>query len=103
MRTNPRPSEPQSADIRFWALPNVAETAYLSCFLCSRLPAVSRCCALGGVRSGVNHLYCERLVFAPQGTPNCAGWLPAKAYTRNVSLRRLRTQASPPLPTGIDT
>jgi hypothetical protein len=26
MRTNPRPSEPQSADIRFWALPNVAET-----------------------------------------------------------------------------
>jgi hypothetical protein len=28
--SNPRPSEPQSAVIRFWALPYVAESAYLS-------------------------------------------------------------------------
>src|SRR5829696_8507141 len=47
--THSRPSEPQSADTRFQALPYVAESACLSQFLCSRLPAVSRCCALTSV------------------------------------------------------
>src|SRR5829696_9497952 len=100
--SNPRPSEPQSADTCFWAFPDVAQSPYLSPFPYWWLPAVSACCALSGVRSGVNYLYCGRLVFAPQGTPDCAGWLLAKAYTRNVSLRCLCTQASPPLPTGIE-
>src|SRR5829696_2343063 len=47
--THSRPSEPQSADTRFQALPYVAESACLSQFLCSRLPAGSRCCALTSV------------------------------------------------------
>src|SRR5918997_2770878 len=52
--SNPRPSlEPQSDDICFQLLPEVAESAYLSRSLCSRLPDVSGCSALGGVRSGV--------------------------------------------------
>src|SRR5918994_2808557 len=51
---HPRPSlEPQSADIRFWVLPNIAESAYLSRSLCWWLPDVSACNALSGVRSGV--------------------------------------------------
>ena len=52
--SNPRPSEPQSSVIGFWALPGVAESAYLSRFHCWWLPTVSVCCALSGVRSGVN-------------------------------------------------
>jgi hypothetical protein len=57
----------------FWVLPKVAESAYLSPFPCSWLRAVSACCALGGVSSGVNtcgirhgeplctlHTYCDR-------------------------------------------
>jgi hypothetical protein len=52
--SNPRPSEPQSADIGCHALLYVAESAYLSLFVCARLPAVAACCALGGVNSGVN-------------------------------------------------
>src|SRR5215203_4071415 len=52
--SNPRPSEPQSDDTYLLALPDVSETAYLSRFLCSRLPAVAACFALGGVRSGVD-------------------------------------------------
>jgi hypothetical protein len=84
--SNPRPSEPQSADTCFWAFPDVAQSPYLSPFPYWWLPAVSACCALSGVRSGVNYLHCGRLVFAPQGTPDCAGWLLAKAYTRNISL-----------------
>src|SRR5215207_8845000 len=53
--SNPRPSlEPQSADSCFQELPDVAESAYLNRFPCWWLPEVSRCCALSGVRSGVN-------------------------------------------------
>jgi hypothetical protein len=52
--SNPLPSEPQSADIGCSALLWVAESAYLSPFLCSRLRAIAACCALGGVSSGVN-------------------------------------------------
>src|ERR671917_161713 len=44
--SNPRPSEPQSADISFWALPGVAESAYLSELLCSGLHVDSAYCAL---------------------------------------------------------
>jgi hypothetical protein len=51
------PSEPQSAHIGFWALPEVAESAYLSQSLCSRLRTVAACCALGGVNGGVNCAY----------------------------------------------
>ena len=51
--SNPRPSEPQSADTCFWGLPNVAESPYLSPFLCARLPVVAAYCALSGVSSGV--------------------------------------------------
>jgi hypothetical protein len=53
--SNPRPSlEPHSADPCFQALSYVAEAAVLSRFLCSQLHAVSTCCVLSGVRSGVN-------------------------------------------------
>jgi hypothetical protein len=48
--SNPRPSEPQSAHPCFQVLPNVAESAYLSRFICWWLPAVSGCCALSGVK-----------------------------------------------------
>src|SRR5215218_582862 len=93
--TDPRPpQESQSADIGCHGLPGVAQTTYLSGSLCWWLPAVSGYCAL----SGVNYIHCGRLVFAPQGIPDFAGWLPARAYTRNVSVRYLRSQASPPLP-----
>src|ERR687890_58700 len=51
--SNPRPSEPQSADIRFLVLPPVAQSPYLSRFLCSGLHTVSAYCALSGVRSSV--------------------------------------------------
>jgi hypothetical protein len=52
--SNPRPSEPQSADIGCWVLLYVAESARLSPFLCWRLRAIAACCALSGVSSGVN-------------------------------------------------
>ena len=52
--SNLRPSEPQHADTCFCVLPKVAQSAYLDGFLCSRLPTVSVCCALSGVRGGVN-------------------------------------------------
>jgi hypothetical protein len=45
-------SEPQSADICFWVLLYVAESAYVSWFPCWWSPVVSACCALGGVSSG---------------------------------------------------
>ena len=48
------PSEPQSADSCFWALPYVAQSAYLGQFCCSQLHVISTYCVLGGVRSGVN-------------------------------------------------
>ena len=51
--SNPRPPEPHSADMCFQVLPHVAESASISLFLCSRLPAVSGCCVLSGVSSGV--------------------------------------------------
>jgi hypothetical protein len=51
--SNPRPSEPQSADLDFWALPFIAKSAYLTRFLCWWLPTVPGCCALSGVRRGV--------------------------------------------------
>ncbi len=35
-------------------LPHVAEPPYLKHFRCFGLPTVSACCALDGVRSGVN-------------------------------------------------
>ena len=47
------PSEPQSVDLCFQVLPQVARTAYLGRCPCARLRFVSVCCALGGVRSGV--------------------------------------------------
>ena len=46
-------SEPQSLKKCFRALLDVAETAYLSQFLCWWLPDVSASSALGGVRCGV--------------------------------------------------
>src|SRR5919107_5462782 len=49
-----RPSESQSAVVCFYASPDIAESAYLSRFLCSRLLAVSAYCALSGVKSGDN-------------------------------------------------
>ena len=50
-----RPSlEPQSADIGFWALPYVAQSAYLGQLCCSQLHVISTYCVLGGIRSGVN-------------------------------------------------
>jgi hypothetical protein len=52
--SNPQPSEPQSADSRFQVLLNVAESAYLSLFLCWWFPDVSGCSVLSGVSSGVN-------------------------------------------------
>jgi hypothetical protein len=52
--SNPRPPEPQSDVVGFWVLRDVAKPAYLSRFDCWRLRAVAECCALGGVRSGVN-------------------------------------------------
>src|SRR5919112_2158172 len=51
--SNPRPPEPQSDVIGIWALLCVAELAYLKGFLCWWLPAVSGCCVLSGVSSGV--------------------------------------------------
>jgi hypothetical protein len=49
--SNPRPSqEPQSSDYCFQVSPSVAESAYLSRFSCSRLPAAMACCALSSVR-----------------------------------------------------
>ena len=54
--SNPRPSEPQSADTGFWVLPDVEKSAYLKCLHCWRLPAVSGCSALSGVSSGVSSL-----------------------------------------------
>jgi hypothetical protein len=48
--TDRRPSEPQSADICFWVLPYVAESAYLNRLLCLRLPGVPRYCALSSVK-----------------------------------------------------
>src|SRR5918997_4491990 len=64
--SNPRPSlEPQSDDICFQLLPEVAESAYLSRSLCSRLPDVSGCSALGGVRSGVK--WHQPLPLSPSG------------------------------------
>jgi hypothetical protein len=52
--SNPRPSlEPQSADISFWELLSIAESAYLNRFICLRLRIVSACCALGDVNCGV--------------------------------------------------
>src|SRR5829696_3578988 len=49
--SNPRPPlEPQSADSCFWALLDVAESAYLRRFPCWGLPVVSGCCALSGVK-----------------------------------------------------
>jgi hypothetical protein len=66
--SNPRPSqEPQSADTCFQVLPYVAESAYLGTFLCSRLPAVSTCCVLSGVRSGVSTLIVRWSYVAPLG------------------------------------
>jgi hypothetical protein len=56
--TPSRPSEPQSADTCFWALPYVAELAYLRRFPCWRLPTVSARCALRGVSSGVIQHHC---------------------------------------------
>jgi hypothetical protein len=64
--SNPRPSEPQSADTCFQALPHVAEPAYLSRFYSWWLPSVSGCCALSGVRGGVNHLHGGRRVHTPR-------------------------------------
>jgi len=62
-------SEPQSADTCFQVLPEVAKSPYISRFHCWWLPAVSACCALGGVSSGVNqsghqrwHCELERLL-----------------------------------------
>jgi hypothetical protein len=52
--SNPRPSEPQSADTCFRVLPIVAESAYLGRFICWWLPVVSGWYALSGVSSGVN-------------------------------------------------
>ena len=52
--SNPRPSEPQSDVMCFWGLLYVAESPYLSPFLCSRLPVVAAYCAPSGVSSGVN-------------------------------------------------
>jgi len=46
---NPTPSEPQSDNIGCHGLPCVAESAYLSGFLCWWLPTVAACCALSGV------------------------------------------------------
>src|SRR5215208_5980340 len=63
--SNPRPSEPQSADTCFQVLPHVAESAYISLFLCSRLPAVSACSVLSGVSSGVKR---DRLHLCPDPT-----------------------------------
>ena len=51
--SNPCSAEPQSANACFSILPYGAEWAYLSSFLCWRLPVVSACSALSGVRSGV--------------------------------------------------
>ena len=51
--SNPRPSEPQSADACFRVLPSVEQSAYLSQFLCWWLPTVSACSSLSGVRNGV--------------------------------------------------
>jgi len=55
----------QSADTCFQALPDVAESAYLSRFLRWGLPTVSGCCALSGVRSGVSTPSCA----VPSGAP----------------------------------
>jgi hypothetical protein len=52
------PLEPLSADPCFRVLPDVAESAHLKLFTCSWLPAVFACCALSGVRGGVNR--CRR-------------------------------------------
>jgi DNA-directed RNA polymerase specialized sigma24 family protein len=59
--SNPRPSEPQSADMCFSVLPNIAESAYLSQFVRWYLPAVSGCCALSGVKGGVIHHHCVQV------------------------------------------
>jgi hypothetical protein len=48
---------PQSADYRFSVLLGVGEPASISCFLFWGLLAVSGCCALSGVSSGVTTPY----------------------------------------------
>ena len=60
-------SEPQSDDIRFWVLQGVAQTAYLSGFLCWWLRTVAARCVLGGVNGGVKRYgaqWCIRLCIA---------------------------------------
>jgi hypothetical protein len=56
-----RPSEPQSADTCFQVLLQVAESSYISRFLCSQLLAVSVYCTLSGVKSGVIYHHCEQV------------------------------------------
>jgi hypothetical protein len=59
--SNPRLSEPQSADSCFWVLLCVAQSACISRFLCSRLPTVSAYCALSGVKK-----WCQIAPAAPR-------------------------------------
>jgi hypothetical protein len=59
-------------------LPYVAESAYLSRFPCWQLPAVSRYCALSGVKRYGYHCCSGEIRFAPS----------AKAYTRRTRLLR---------------
>jgi hypothetical protein len=54
----PNASEPQSEDIGFCVLPNVAKPAYLSRIVCWWSHTVAACCAPGGVSSGVNQDHC---------------------------------------------
>jgi hypothetical protein len=80
--SNPRPSEPQSDVMGFSVLQQVAKTAYLSCFLCSRLRTVAACCALGGVRSGVKR--CRQ----PLPWYACSHPLPRRAWRPSSDLAR---------------
>src|SRR5829696_5569668 len=89
--SNPRPSEPQSADTCFYVLPGVAEYAYLSRFIRSRLPNVTACCVLSGVNSGVKWhrpLPIPTGLIAPREDLARTTYGPRKVSPPSLSMRR---------------